>query len=92
MSTFWNLHWQTDMRKERQPFEVAQNLDLREELLSVEDDHIFLHNLGRTNELCWGLQNIPTQLKRLEAQRYEHFAQAEWNMEDKMILTLPTSP
>ena len=40
------------MRKERQPFEVAQNLDLREELLSVEDDHIFLHNLGRTNELC----------------------------------------
>lgn len=40
------------MRKERQPFEVVQNLDLREELFGVEDDHIFLHNLGCTNELC----------------------------------------
>lgn len=79
------------MWKQNTTLEVAHNLgDLREEFLKVEDDHIVLHNLGYTDELCWGPQTIPTEMKRLEAQRCENTVQAEWNSKDKMILATPT--
>ena len=60
-----------------QPFEVAQNLgDLRENFLKVKDAHVVLPDLSCTKELCWGLHNIPINMKRLEAQN-ENSAQAE---------------